>query len=573
VGLVASILAAYCNFRAFFELKLRITPGFGIKQRMMDLRHTRLILFAAIILLAGCRPNQSTESATPTSSPPQNPVPPSSMQTIARIHWLGMKHLAGETNAAQLMAIWNLPESARLERQTLDKLSIAPWPLLHRSINTNASAWLRPLLDDLVEDESCLEIRQPTNQPGELAFAIRLNDQRAALWQTNLARVLESLTDIRPVPAPQGHYGWSLKKHHDPNFLELTRAGEWTVFGAAQDHNGLIGDLLDRIRQGHAPLVAGTTNDWFVADVDLRQAGNALAWDWDLPKDMPEMSLAVTGDGTNVLMHGRADFPKPLTLDLEPWNIPTNLIDEQQFSFTMVRGFKPWLESSPAWNDLQIGLPPDQICFWALQGFPMQSYFTAPFPDASNEVDRLTDWVLQNQHRWLATDSPALFGSSKTFNGLEWKGPPFMWPFLRSLTVSNQSFVYGGGFPSPTASPLSLITLQATLSRTNLVYHDWEMTGPRIEQWIYMGQFIRLVLNKAQLPSDSAGLPWLKAIAPKLGASVTDITQTGPDQLSFTRQSTIGFTGIELHLLDDWLESPQFPCGLHTFLAPPSAQP
>ena len=203
----------------------------------------------------------------------------------------------------------------------------------------------------------------------------------------------------------------------------------------------------------------------------------------------------------------------------------------------------------------------------------MESYFTAPLPEASNEVDRLTEWVLQNQHRWFATDSPALFGSSKTFNGLEWKGPPFMWPFLRSLTVSNQSFVYGGGFPSPTASPLSLKTLEATLSRTNLVYHDWEMTGPRIEQWIYMGQFIRLVSHKSQLPSGSPGLLWLRAIAPKLGESVTDITQTGPNQLSFTRNSTIGFTGIELNLLADWLESPQFPCGLHTFRASPPAQP
>ena len=62
---------------------------------------------------------------------------------------------------------------------------------------------------------------------------------------------------------------------------------------------------------------------------------------------------------------------------------------------------------------------------------------------------------------------------------------------------------------------------------------------------------------------------WLLAVAPKLGASLTDITQTGPNQLSFTRQSSIAFTGFELNILVDWLESPQFPCGLHTFLAPP----
>ena len=107
------------------------------------------------------------------------------------------------------------------------------------------------------------------------------------------------------------------------------------------------------------------------------------------------------------------------------------------------------------------------------------------------------------------------------------------------------------------------------MNRTNAVYYDWEITGPRTDQWLYMGQFARLVCNKDQLPFSSPATLWLKDIAPRLGASLTVITQTGPNQLSFTRKSTIGFTGIELNLLADWLESPQFPIGLPTFLAPP----
>ena len=188
------------------------------------------------------------------------------MPIVARVHWSGMKQLSGGTNAASLMTIWNLPESRRLERQTLDKLSLAPWPLLHRNLDTNAAALLRPLLDDLVADESYLEIRQATNQPEELVLAIRLDDQRAALWQTNLAAVLESLTGIPPVPASGHHYGWSLKKHHDPNFLELTRAGGWTIVGAAEDHNDLVAELKSRIQQGQAPLMAGNTTNWLVGD-------------------------------------------------------------------------------------------------------------------------------------------------------------------------------------------------------------------------------------------------------------------------------------------------------------------
>jgi hypothetical protein len=539
----------------------------------MYIRRIRCILFAAVFLLAGSRAAESADGA-----------PPSTPRAIARIHWLGMKQLAGETNAAHLMAIWNLPESRRLGQQMLEKLSLAPWPLLHRSPDTNAAALLRPLLDDLVENESCLEIRQTSNQPGELVLAIRLDDQRAALWQTNLARVLESLTGIHPVPALGHDYGWSLKKHHVPNSLELTRAGGWTIYGAAQDHNASLDDLLVRIRQGQPPLPAGMTNDWLTADLDpallvpclttLDSApageGDSTAWRGEAERSrLNHFHLAVTGDGTNVLTHGTADFSRPLALDLKPWNIPTNLIDEHLSSFTAIRGLQPWLESSPGWTNLQIGPPPDQACFWALNGLAMQSYFAAPLPDACNEVDRFTDWVLRNQGRWFPTNDLAGFGRSKTFTGLEWKGVPLMSPFLRFITVSNQNFVFGGGMPSAGADPSSLISLPTVLSLTNLVCHDWEITGLRIGQWLYMGQFARLVSHKAQLPSNSPGVLWLLAIAPKLGASLTDITQTGPKQLTFTRRSSIGFTGIELHLLADWLESPRFPYGLYSLLAPP----
>jgi hypothetical protein len=531
----------------------------------------RCILFATVVLWAGSRAAESADAA-----------PPLPAQTVARIHWVGMKQLADETNAAHPMAIWNLPESGKLERQTLDKLSLAPWPLLHRNLDTNAAALLRPLLDDLVAEESCLEVRQTTNQPGQLVLAIRLNDQRAALWQTNLARVLESLTGIRPDPAPAGRYGWSLKKHHDPDLLELTRVDGWTVFGAAQDRNALLGDLLARLRQGQPPFPAGMNHDWLTADLDPALLIPCLTTLNSLspyavinpqPSTFNHLHVAVTGNGTNVLMHGTADFPQPLVLDLKPWNIPTNLIDESLCSFTLVRGVKPWLETLPAWNHLQIGPPPDQICFWAMPGLGMLSYFAAPLPGASNAVDRLAKLVLQNQDRWLATNGLARFGRSTTFNGLEWKGLPYMTPFLQSVSVGSQNFVFGGGIPAVEANPLSLQPLRAVLNLTNLVYHDWEITGPRINQWLYMGQFVRLVSHRAQLPTDSPGVLWLLAVAPKLGASLTDITQTGPSQLSFTRQSSIGFTGIELQLLADWLESPQFPRGLHTFLAPPDPQP
>src|SRR5262249_19759976 len=94
---------------------------------------------------------------------------------------------------------------------------------------------------------------------------------RAALWQTNLTQVLKSLTGLTPDPAPQGHYGWSLKKHHAPNVIELSRAGDWIIFGAANDFNGLITELTARTQRSLPLMTARNAGDWLEADLDPGQ--------------------------------------------------------------------------------------------------------------------------------------------------------------------------------------------------------------------------------------------------------------------------------------------------------------
>jgi len=105
------------------------------------------------------------------------------------------------------------------------------------------------------------------------------------------------------------------------------------------------------------------------------------------------------------------------------------------------------------------------------------------------------------------------------------------------------------------------------LSRTNLIYYDWELTGERVEAWLHVGQLFRLIFNRAQLPSQSASMAWLKVAGPRLGNCVSSVTMIGRNHLSFVRKSSIGLTAVELHVLADWFESPAFPRGLHTLLA------
>ncbi|HEY2084316.1 MAG TPA: hypothetical protein VGI88_16165 [Verrucomicrobiae bacterium] len=541
----------------------------------MFLRQIRCVIALALFaaLFAGCG-----KSAT---APPKPAVSsPAPLETIARIHWLGKNRISADTNAATFMKIWDLPESVKLEAQTLDKLSVAPWRFLHGETNHSTTNLLRPLLDDLANEESYVEIRRATNSTNaadEIVLAIRLNNQRAALWQTNLAAVVESLTGMTAANSqPSGTNtapGWSLRKHHAPNLIELTRAGDWTLVGAAQDHNALLDETLARIGHEGVPFPIEVTNSWLEAGGDLSRLASAMGFADNKSSNFPQVYFTVLGSAQYVLTHGEITLPGKAYVKLDPWNIPTNLIDGDLTSFTAIRGFKPWLSSSKTWTNLQIGPPPDQFYIWAVRAFPMETYFAAPLSDASNAVSRFSDLVLKKGSPWFATNSLAGFRRSATFNGLSWHGLPYAAPFLQSIDGKGGAFVFGGYFqPTASSQPPPPALLKEILNHTNLVYYDWELTGLRVDQWLHLGQFIRFVSGKAQLPFDSATTAWIRAVSSQLGNCGTEITETEPGQLSFTRNSTVGLTAIELHLLADWLESPNFPYGLHTLLAPPSEQ-
>src|SRR6266568_1006927 len=105
----------------------------------------RCVLFALFLLISGLISERL--SAAPAT------------ETMARVHWLGLKQISVDTNAAHFMSAWQLPQTAALTAQTLDKFS--RWP--GGGATNAASQLLRPLLDDLVSSESYVELRAPTN--------------------------------------------------------------------------------------------------------------------------------------------------------------------------------------------------------------------------------------------------------------------------------------------------------------------------------------------------------------------------------------------------------------------------
>ncbi len=530
----------------------------------MDMRRINLGLLALLLVApnAGC---QKSESAAAGSAGSQG------AETVARIHWLGKKQLAMETNAAYFMSIWNLAESRRLEAQTLDKLAVAPWRFWkgEAAVANAPRALLRPLLEDLVREESYFEVSHARSQPGELALAIRLTNERAGLWQTNLATALESLTGLRVSPPLGGRVGWLLKKHDPPNLIELTRVGEWMLLAAGQKTNALLRDMMLRIERDSTPFGPRTTNYWLEASLDLRRVSEALGLGWELPKAWPQISLAVIGDGENVRSRGELTFSEPLSLELEPWNIPTNLVRDPLVSFSAIRGIRPWLASLAVWKDLQLGRPPNQLFTWSQDGVPFMTYGAAPMPEAGQQIVRFGDCLMQNVPRWLTTNGIGRIERSRALDGISWKDLPFLTPHIQVENDTGGSFVTGGfASRARTNRPPPADLLKEVLGRDDLIFYQWEITDSRMTGWTYIGQTLRLAMQKPQLPVKSAGIAWLEAAAPKQGNCVTALTKTASRNVEFSRRSSFGFTALELHLMIDWLESPQFPRGLHTFLAP-----
>jgi hypothetical protein len=540
-----------------------------------------------------------------------------------RLHWIGLNQISTDPNSAPFLKVWQLPQTTALVAQTLDKLS--RWPG-HGATNA-ASAALRPLLDDLIASEFYLELSAPTNSslsaggegrgevgsansalrpsPFALLLAVRLPADRANFWQTNLAAAAAA---------------WAAAS--TPHRIECSRAGDWTLVGVSAkiaktdfaahltsahkraianlwleaDFNpsmladffslsarrtggegqGEVGSLLSPATRpsslssgavGNPNIQQSTSN----SQTSSLSAGGKGGGEVGFFSPFAHLHLTITGDSSNLLTRATLDLARPFAEPLSAWEIPTNLIHGPLTSFAAVRGIGPWLAASTVWQKLQLSPAPDQACCWSRDGIPFQTYLAAPLPGASNQLAQLSQRLMQDANPWLATNAEGSLAWSNSLPGILWNDANLLTPFLISVDFNHHDYVLGGLYP-PVADAPALPPVRfrnAIRQQPNLVFGEVEGTGSRVEDGFFITQVSRIVLHKPQMPHTAAGTVWLKAAEQLIGESTTFVTLDSPQRLIVERHSTLGLNALELHLLADWLESPQFPRGLHTFLAPP----
>jgi hypothetical protein len=524
-----------------------------------------LIALVSLDLCMGCSKTEPG-AANSTSQEDKRTVASDSkvkMDLLARLHFIGSEGVFADTNSARLKEIAELPATAELRDQTLQKLATAPFRFLEQRIaeKTNDHATLvRPLVDDLLRAELYMEMRGVTNPAPELMLAIRLNAERAELWRTNLSTILTSWTGLPIKEIVVGNFkGWEMKKHKEPNLIRFLRAGNWVLFGWGQDELLLQPGMIEKIKSQGRP-VAEAKDHWLDAWVDwpslaLRHTNLAA---FKLPKT--EITLTTTKDYIRPKV--TMEFSEPLNLALQPWNVPTNIIHDPLISFTALRGATPWLKEIPMVKELNVEQIPDQFFIWAMKQIPFETCIVAPVQNGTNFMAQHAPQLMSLANTNLQRRSMGEVRWQTNENRLLWTGMPMLSPYLELVTEPSGEYIKAGIFPSPprkTPPPAEL--LNELTGHTNLVYYDWEITGERLGQWRAISDFGWMISGEMLAGSDAPTQKWLEAVAPKLGNCGTTVTVTGLNELTLIRNSPIGLTAFELTMLKRWLDTPKFPLG------------
>lgn len=494
-----------------------------------------------------------------------------------RWHFVGLDQInaaANGTNATKLRKILALPETAKLQQELVAKSAgpLAEMLMLGPATNpTNSpapAAALQSLLPEFLQHESLLEVRTANDLVKEWLLAVQLPEASAPDWEAKYRTLLAHAgTDLPAKLTYQSTFtGWQAGRKDRSGLYTYMRVGQWSVFNFQRDGRPWLA-VMAQLKATGRPLPAAS--DYLLAlDADLP----ALRKWWPLPDylDFPKVALTVAAQGDSLRTVARLRFPDPLAWNWQPWQIPTNSLQDPLLSFTAVQGLEPWLRRHPVIQKLAVPFPLRQFFVWAHHDIPFKMLAALPLPDATNQVRQFAPRLAAV----LNTNAvPGMIGAVRVAtNGLEavWLGLPIFAPFLRPASEPGDNFLLGGTMAGlvptlPNTNPPPPELLARLTSRTNLFYYDWEITEGRLAQWRQMNSLLAMLGTTPALPTPSATQPWLDAITPHLGNTITEVTLENPRELQLVRKSHLGLTGFELVQLANWISSENFP----SLLPPP----
>jgi hypothetical protein len=486
----------------------------------------------------------------------------------AQLHFIGSEALlADKTNAATLNGIAALPETTALEDDILKKLATTPYRffLKYRRLPpgvTDEATRFRALLEDLLHEESYVELWTRTNSPvPEVVLAVRVGKQRAARWNEDLAEVLTNWSGCPTAEIRiQGCAGWELKKHLPPNVMRLVQAGDWVVAGLGENDIVALPGMVKRIKSRGRPVPAAK-DFWLDGWVDWPRlsAGHTNSE----TAGLPEMRLTLALKGDDVRTKGVLVFPEPLNLPLSPWVIPTNLVHNPMNSFMAVRGIGQWVGEWKLFKDLELQPAPDQWYAWGMAGIPFDAYLAAPVSNAAAFIAQYGPRLIALASNDGENHRMGELGWDETHTKLRYTGlPPVVAPTLSGVSGTDGDFLFLRLFPGMSRrQPAPTNLFEAVAGLTNGLYYEWDLTGPSLIQSANLMAMYYILEQTPFNLDETPARKWAVPAANHLGNCVTAVTLSGPNEITIERKSPLGLCGCELALLLHWVDADGFPLG------------
>lgn len=519
-----------------------------------------ILIALGTLLVLSCRKKSQAEL-----SAAQSPL-------LARWYFAGLDRIAADTNSAKLLEISALPESRSFREFALGQLGGAFERLIlsrGNATNEDRGPRHRLLLEEFLAAESHFEAREQGGGGAEWVLCFRPRAKLA--WRTNFAELVRATKPASVSETNTGPFTGSQAMLAGGMTVRWGEAGNWLVLYRGKDAGQLFGETLDRLRAAGRPGKAGG-DAWWEGELDAAWAARAAGlpdWFQGPPGQWPErLWWTVHARGDSVRTQMKLEYARRLALKLTPWQIPTNTIrDDPMISFVAVQPVESWIEKIWWVKRLKLESVPDQLFAWALADVPFASYAAAPVRDVTNTIRqaaKVLPELLSPKDEGRAIGN-VVWDPSRT--EVIWTGLPVLVPFLRPENEPAGQFLLGGAFPTaPSTNPPPPELISQLRGRTNLLYYHWEITQARLVQWRTMAPLIDIIVmnltggtpESRRLSPGPGGQKWLEALGKHLGETVTEITQSGPSELSVVRKSHAGMTGLELLLLAWWLEDPKF---------------
>ena len=477
---------------------------------------------------------------------------------LFRYHYAGRANLPAGTNASEFKKIDALPATAEFRSHVAAKLAGSAVEIWKNDLPAGVSdhgALLKPLLEDFFVAEAYVEVR---GAPGkaETALAIQLNDERARLWESNLRQLMGAWKLGTPKDVTiETAKGWEVKRSQAPNTFQFARTGKWVLIGLGQDRLTILPPLLQAAAKSGRPLPL-LTNTLLELSADLPALRPWLGVFARYP--LPPIVATMSPKGEYVRTEVRFQYSGKVPWTYEPFKFPTNLISEPLTSFTLAQGIAPLVKSFRGFDQLSLQPVPNQLCAWGVRQDQCRLFFAVPVPNATNALRKLAPTLpLFVRSYFTNMQGDFLYISNRA--ELVWGNLPFIAPHIQPEKDGKSEYLYGGIFPRARShTPVTDTLFAQVRGRTNLVYYDWEITQDRLSHGRQLYQLAALV-DWRTTGTNSVSRQWLDKIGSLLGNTITEVTQTGPQELFLARKSHLGFTGFELATLGEWFDSPQFP--------------